>query len=382
MIWPSQAMKISVPRETHPGETRAPLTPDSAAKLVKLGAQVEVEAGLGTAAGFPDDAYLKAGAILTADRKELIASGDIVLRLRKPTVEEISWLKPGAIHASLLDPFNEKELVQKFAECGVSAISMEFIPRTTRAQKMDVLSSQANLGGYEAVIVAARYANKIFPMMTTAAGTILPAKVFIIGVGVAGLQAIATAKRLGAKVMACDTRPVVEEQVKSLSAQFLKIDLGETGQTKEGYAKALTDEQIQKQREAMKKTCGESDVVITAAQVFGRKAPVLVTAEMLDAMKPGSVVVDLAVETGGNVEGVKYNEVIERNGVKIVGLANLPGRAPLHASQVYSANLVNLIEEFWDKKEKNFVLKLDDEIIKGCLVTHGGKIVNEKLLPK
>ncbi len=375
-------MKISVPRETHPGETRAPLTPDSAAKLVKLGAQVEVEAGLGTAAGFPDDAYLKAGAILTADRKELIASGDIVLRLRKPTVEEISWLKPGAIHASLLDPFNEKELVQKFAECGVSAISMEFIPRTTRAQKMDVLSSQANLGGYEAVIVAARYANKIFPMMTTAAGTILPAKVFIIGVGVAGLQAIATAKRLGAKVMACDTRPVVEEQVKSLSAQFLKIDLGETGQTKEGYAKALTDEQIQKQREAMKKTCGESDVVITAAQVFGRKAPVLVTAEMLDAMKPGSVVVDLAVETGGNVEGVKYNEVIERNGVKIVGLANLPGRAPLHASQVYSANLVNLIEEFWDKKEKNFVLKLDDEIIKGCLVTHGGKIVNEKLLPK
>jgi NAD(P) transhydrogenase subunit alpha len=375
-------MKISVPRETHPGETRAPLTPDSAAKLVKLGAQVEVEAGLGSAAGFSDELYSKAGATLATDRRTLISSGDIVLRLRKPPVEEIAWLKPDAIHASLLDPFNEKELVQKFAERGVSAISMEFIPRTTRAQKMDVLSSQANLGGYEAVILAARYANKIFPMMTTAAGTILPAKVFIIGVGVAGLQAIATAKRLGAKVTAYDTRPVVEEQVKSLGAQFLKIDLGETGQTKDGYAKALTEEQIQKQRDAMKKTCGDSDVVITTAQVFGRKAPILVTAEMLDAMKPGSVVVDMAVETGGNVDGVKYDEVVDRKGVKIVGIANLPGRAPLHASQVYSANLTSLVEEFWDKKEKTFVLKFDDEIIKGCLVTHGGKVVNEKLLPK
>ncbi len=375
-------MKISAPKEIHPGETRAPLTPDSAAKLTKLGAQVEVEAGIGASAGFPDESYAKASAAISSDRKGLVSSADIVLRLRKPPVEEIAWLKPNAIHASLLDPFNEKELIQKFAERGVSAISMELIPRTTRAQKMDVLSSQANLGGYEAVILAARYLNKIFPMMTTAAGTILPAKVFIIGVGVAGLQAIATAKRLGAKVTAYDTRPVVEEQVKSLGAQFLKIDLGETGQTKEGYAKALTEEQIQKQREAMKKTCGDSDAVISAAQVFGRKAPVLVTREMLNAMKPGSVVVDLAVETGGNVEGVAYDKVIENNGVKIIGIANLPGRAPLHASQVYAANLVNLIEEFWDKKEKTFTLKLDDEIIKGCLVTHGGKILNEKLITK
>ena len=375
-------MKISVPKETHPGETRAPLTPDSAAKLVKLGALVEVEAGLGLHAGFADEAYTKAGATIATDRPALLGSGDIVLRLRKPPAEEIALLKANCIHVSLLDPFNEKELVQKLAERGVSAISMEFIPRSTRAQKMDVLSSQANLGGYEAVILAARYANKIFPMMTTAAGTILPSKVFIIGVGVAGLQAIATAKRLGAKVTAYDTRPVVEEQVKSLGAQFLKIDLGETGQTKEGYAKALTEEQIRKQRDAMRKTCGDSDIVITAAQVFGRRAPILVTAEMLDAMKPGSVVVDLAVETGGNVEGVAYDKLIERNGVRIVGIANLPGRAPLHASQVYSANLVNLIEEFWDKQNKTFVLKLDDEIIKGCLVTHGGKIVNEKLIAK
>jgi len=375
-------MKISVPSETHPGESRAPLTPDGTAKLLKLGALVAIQAGLGAAAGFPDEAYAKAGATITADRKALVAAGDIVLRLRKPPVEEIAWLKPGAIHASLLDPFNEKELVNEFARCGVSAISMEFIPRTTRAQKMDVLSSQANLGGYEAVILAARYSNKIFPMMTTAAGTILPSKVFIIGVGVAGLQDIATAKRLGAKVTAYDTRPVVEEQVKSLGAQFLKIDIGETGQTKDGYAQALTGEQIQKQRDAMKKTCGDSDVVISAAQVFGRKAPILVTVEMLNAMRPGSVVVDLAVETGGNVEGVIYDQVTDRHGVKIIGIANLPGRVPLHASQVYAANLVALVEEFWDKQEKTFVLKLDDEIIKGCLVTHGGRIVNEKLIPK
>jgi len=375
-------MKISVPKETHPGEARAPLTPDGAAKLVKLGAQVEVEAGLGLAAGFADEAYTRAGATISTDRKALVSSGDLVLRLRKPPVDEIAWLKPNSVHASFLDPFNEKELIQKFAERGISSISMELIPRTTRAQKMDVLSSQANLGGYEAVILAARYSNKIFPMMTTAAGTILPAKVFIIGVGVAGLQAIATAKRLGAKVTAYDTRPVVEEQVKSLGAQFFKIDLGETGQTKDGYAKALTEEQVQKQRDAMKKTCGDSDVVITAAQVFGRRAPILVTADMLNAMKPGSVVVDLAVETGGNVEGVAYDQVIDRNGVKIVGIANLPARVPLHASQVYAANLVSLVEEFWDKQNKNFVLKLDDEIIKGCLVTHGGKIVNEKLAGK
>jgi H+-translocating NAD(P) transhydrogenase subunit alpha len=315
---------------------------------------VEVEAGLGTAAGFPDEAYAKAGATITTDRKALIVPATSCCACASRRSKKSPGSSKGSIHASLLDPFNEKELVQKFAERGVSAISMEFIPRTTRAQKMDVLSSQANLGGYEAVILAARYSNKIFPMMTTAAGTILPSKVFIIGVGVAGLQAIATAKRLGAKVTAYDTRPVVEEQVKSLGAQFLKIDLGETGQTKDGYAKALTEEQIQKQRDAMKKTCGDSDVVITAAQVFGRKAPILVTAEMLNAMKPGSVVVDLAVETGGNVEGVVYDKVTDRNGVKIIGIANLPGRVPLHASQVYAANLVALVEEFWDKKEKTF----------------------------
>ena len=374
-------MHVFVAGEASPHEKRVAIIPAAVAKLIKLGAQVSVETGLGRSINASDDDYVAAGATIL-DRAKGLAMADMVLRLGKPSPDEVERLKPGSIHVSYLDPFNEPKLLQQLAKAGVSAICMEMIPRSTLCQKMDALSSQANLGGYEAVIRAARYSYKIFPMMSTPAGTILPSKVFIIGVGVAGLQAIATAKRLGAKVLAYDTRPVVEEQVKSLGAQFLKIDIGETGQTKDGYAKPLTEEQIQKQRDAMKKTCGESDVVITAAQVFGRRAPILVTTEMLDAMKPGSVVVDLAVDAGGNVEGVVYDKVIDRKGVKIVGIANLPGRKPLHASQVYSANLLALVEEFWDKKENTFALKLDNEIIKSCLVTHGGKIVNEKLAAK
>jgi len=373
-------MQIFIAGETNPNEKRIAAIPATVAKLVKLGAEIRVEAGLGRSIYFSDDDYIAAGATLAPDRKTGLATADLVLRLGKPTSDEIECLKSGCIHISYLDPFNEPALIQRLAKSGVSAICMEMIPRSTICQKMDALSSQANLGGYESVILAARYSNKIFPMMTTPAGTILPSKVFIIGVGVAGLQAIATAKRLGAKVTAYDTRPVVEEQVKSLGAQFLKIDLGATGQTKDGYAKALTEEQLQQQREAMKKICGDSDVVISAAQVFGRKAPILVTTDMLNAMKPGSVVVDLAVETGGNVEGVVYDQVIDRNGVKIVGIANLPGRVPLHASQVYATNLLALVEEFWDKTEKAFVFKPDNEIIKNCLVTHDGKIVSEKLI--
>ncbi|MCE0524177.1 MAG: NAD(P) transhydrogenase subunit alpha [Methylacidiphilales bacterium] len=375
-------MQIFIPKEARPDEKRVAAIPASVAKLVKMGATVRIEAGLGATIYCSDEDYIAAGATVATDHIAGLGEADMVLRLGKPAPFEIDGLKPGCIHVSYLDPFNEPGLLQRLAKAGASAICMEMIPRSTVCQKMDALSSQANLGGYEAVIRAARYSIKIFPMMTTPAGTILPSKVFIIGVGVAGLQAIATAKRLGAKVLAYDTRPVVEEQVKSLGAQFLKIDIGETGQTKDGYAKPLTEEQIQKQREAMKKICSDSDVVITAAQVFGRRAPILMTTEMLDAMKPGSVVVDLAVDAGGNVEGVVYDQVVDRKGVKIVGIANLPGRKPLHASQVYAANLVALVEEFWDKEKKTFVLKLDHEIIKGCLVTHGGKIVNEKLAAK
>ncbi len=262
------------------------------------------------------------------------------------------------------------------AEAGLSVISMEMVPRVTRAQKMDALTSQASLAGYVAAILAASHLDGIFPMMMTAAGTITPARVFVIGAGVAGLQAIATAKRLGARVEAYDTRPVVEEQVRSLGARFLKIDLGETGQTKEGYARALTEEQVRRQREAMMRSCAQADVVITAAQVFGRKAPVLVTAEMLRAMRNGSVVVDMAVENGGNVEGARFNEITRVGGVQLIGLANLPGRVPVHASQMYSANLAALLEAFWRPDERRVALDLEDEILRSCLLAHGGKIVN------
>jgi NAD(P) transhydrogenase subunit alpha len=372
-------MKIGILKETHPGETRVALVPEHVARLVKRGAEIEVEAGLGTASGHDDASYAKAGAKVTADRQGLIRSADMVLRLRKPPIEEVAWLKPGCVHVSFLDPFNERALVLKLAAAGVSAISLEMIPRITRAQKMDVLSSQANLAGYVAVVLAASHCPKIFPMMMTAAGTITPAKVFVLGAGVAGLQAIATARRLGAKVSAFDTRPVVEEQVKSLGATFVKIDVGETGQTKDGYAKALTEEQLARQRAGLKKVCAESDVVITTAQVFGRKAPILITQDILAGMKPGSVVVDCAVESGGNVEGVPPNQIVQRNGVTVITLANLPGRVPIHASQALSGNFTALLEEFWDKDSKQFKLRLEDEILQGCLVTHGGQIFAPEL---
>ena len=256
---------------------------------------------------------------------------------------------------------------------------MEMIPRITRAQKMDVLSSQANLAGYVSVILAAERLDKILPMMMTPAGTISPAKVFVIGVGVAGLQAIATAKRLGARVEAFDTRPVVEEQVKSLGARFVKIDLGETGQTKDGYAKALTEEQLQMQRDGMAKVCASSDVVITTAQLFGRPAPQIVTAEMVRGMQKGSAIVDLAVEGGGNVAGSQIDQEVDVDGVRIIGLGNLPGKVAVHASQMFSSNLYNLVEEFWDTEEKRFDLNFENEIIKGCVITHQGEIVNEMI---
>lgn len=369
-------MKICVPKETYPGETRAVLIPDHVAKLTKRGAQIEIESGLGTHCGYADSAYAAAGAVVNPDRTALLAGADLVIRLRKPPLDELSLLKPGCIHISFLDPFNETALVRKLAAQRVSAISLEMIPRITRAQKMDVLSSQANLAGYVAAILAANYCSKVFPMMITAGGTIMPAKVFVLGAGVAGLQAIATARRLGAKVSAFDTRPVVEEQVKSLGATFVKIDVGETGQTKDGYAKPLTEEQLAKQRAALKKVCAESDVVITAAQVFGRRAPILVTSEILAAMRPGSVVVDCAVESGGNVEGVPFDKIETRNGVTIIGIANLAGRVPVNASQMLSSNIMGLLDEFWNKNTNTFELKLDDEIIKGCLITHQGEILH------
>ena len=369
-------MNIAVPKEVHPGETRVPLIPEHVAKLVNAGANISVQSGLGHALQIDDSKYKDAGATVISDRNALIRNADMVLRIRKPSLEDSALMRDGCIYVSLLDPFNERELIDTFVTKGISAISMEMIPRITRAQKMDVLSSQANLAGYVAVILAAERLNKLFPMMMTPAGTISPARVFVIGVGVAGLQAIATAKRLGARVEAFDTRPVVEEQVKSLGARFVKIDLGETGQTKDGYAKALTDEQLQKQREGMAKVCMASDVVITTAQLFGRKAPLIVSEEIVHGMQKGSVLVDLAVESGGNVAGAEVDKEIYVDGVLIIGLGNLPGRVAVHASQMFSSNLYNLIDEFWDAEAKRFTLNFEDEIIQSSLITHEGQIIN------
>jgi H+-translocating NAD(P) transhydrogenase subunit alpha len=372
-------MRIFVPKELHPTERRVPLLPSGAAKLVRLGGEIEVEQGLGAALNCGDSEYEMAGAKLSTDRIRSLAAADMLLRLRKPPSNEVDRLKKGCIHASLLDPFNERELVLRLAAAEVTVISMEMIPRTAVAQKMDVLSSQANLSGYVAVIIAATRASRIFPMLITPSGTIKPLRVFVIGVGVAGLQAIATARRLGAAVEAFDTRPVVEEQVRSLGAKFVKADIGETGETAGGYAKPLTPEQLQKQREVMVQHVAQADVVITAAQVFGRKAPVIVTTEMVKQMKPGSLIVDTAIETGGNVECSKYDEEVEVNGVRVIGFANLPGRVAVNASEMYSNNMSAFVEHFWDKGANAFRLDLTNDILKGCVITHAGKICSEMI---
>ena len=368
-------MQIFFPKEND-FESRVSVLPETVSKLVELGMDVEVEASIGKTLHISDDLYASSGASISKGRDSSLSSSDVICRINKPEKEEISLIKKNSIHISFLDPFNEIELVKEFARSNISAISMELIPRITRAQKMDALSSQANLGGYAAVIEASSCLSKSFPMMMTAAGTISPSKVFVIGVGVAGLQAIATAKRLGARVEAFDTRPEVEEQVKSLGARFVQIDIGETEQTEQGYAKELSKEQIKMQQEGMKKVCAQSDVVITTAQVFGRPAPRIVTMEMIEAMKPGSVIIDMAVSSGGNVDGSISDEHVIHNGVTIVGLSNLPGEVAFDASLVYGNNLFNLLEEYWDSENKELNFDISDEILSGCVVTHDGDIVN------
>ena len=374
-------MQIFFPKEREE-EKRVSILPETAKKLLEIGMHVEVESGIGQDLFLSDGLYEGMGIKVSKDRKTSLSSSDIICRINKPELDEVAVQKKDSLHISFLDPFNNTNLIKKFADSNIISISMELIPRITRAQKMDALSSQANLGGYAAVIEASRCLSKSFPMMMTAAGTISPSRVFIIGVGVAGLQAIATAKRLGARVEAFDTRPVVEEQVKSLGAKFVKIDIGDTGETEQGYAKELTKEQIKIQQEGMKNICSRSNVVITTAQVFGRPAPLILTTEMIEAMQPGSVVVDMAVNTGGNVEGSIPNEVISKNGVSIIGLSNLPGEVASDASLVYGNNLFNLINEYWDADSKKFSFDLDDEILSKCVVTHKGKIVNKLVMER
>ena len=373
-------MKIAVPREARPNEPRIPVIPADIKKLVGLGVEVAIESDLGQTIGLADSEFTDAGATVVADRATLLGDADVTLRLNPPPADEVDLLKPGSIHISHLDPFFNQALVERFVARDVTAVCMELIPRTTLAQKMDALSSQASLGGYAAVVLAADRLPKGLPMMMTPAGTLSPSRVFVVGAGVAGLQAIATAKRMGARVDAFDTRPAVEEQVKSLGGKFVKIDIGETGETEGGYAKELTPEQIEMQRKGMAKICAQSDVIISTAKVFGRKPPLIITEEMVAGMKPGSVIVDMAAsEHGGNVAGSKVNEEVTVNGVLIIGDDNLPGHVAANASQMYSANLMNLINHFWDDEAKTLKLDPEEEIAAGAVVARGGALVNEML---
>jgi NAD(P) transhydrogenase subunit alpha len=370
---------IFSPCEAGPLDQRTAMTPLNAGKLVSYGADVRVESRLGIGCKFTDDQYREAGAVVSDDRQKLLSQADLVLRVHKPTTDEVTLLKKGAMHVSFLDPFNNRDLIEALRSQQVTAMSMEMIPRTTRAQKMDALSSQASLAGYVMVMQAANRLNRILPMMMTPSGTIKPARVFVIGAGVAGLQAVATAKRLGARVTAFDTRAVVAEQVESLGASFLKIDLGETGQTEDGYARQLTPEQLARQQQAQADEIARADIVITTAQVFGRKPPLLITKEMMGRMMPGSVIVDMAAQSGGNVEGSVPGEVVETDGITIIGSGNWPSQVCRDASDMYSNNLTSLVDEYWNRELKAFELSLDDDILSGCVITHAGEIVNETI---
>ena len=361
-------------------EKRCAATPSSAQRLVKKGATLLLEAGAGVHSGYSDKEYEDVGVAVIDDVNDALSTADMLVAVNKPTDAQLALMKKGAIVVGHLDPFFQQPLIESIAEKGLTAISVEMIPRSSRAQKMDALSSQASLAGYVMVMQAANQLPSILPMMMTPSGTIKPAKVFIIGAGVAGLQAIATAKRLGANVLAYDTRPVVAEQVESLGGKFLKIDIGETGQTKDGYAKELTEEQKAKQQEAQRDAIADSDIVITTAQLFGRKPPVLISKDTLALMKPGSVVVDMAATSGGNVEGSVAGETVEVNGVKVIGNGNWSQYVAKAATDMYANNIYNLVDEFFDDETKTFGLNLEDDILAGCVITHDGNITNDMLI--
>ncbi|MCA3719048.1 MAG: Re/Si-specific NAD(P)(+) transhydrogenase subunit alpha [Brevundimonas sp.] len=374
-------LTIAVTRERHQGETRCAVTPDTVKKFVAMGAAVSIEAGTGQASSIPDADYAAAGATVKPDTRAVLDGADLLLKVRGPTQQEITALKPGAIVVALLDAYREKDTVSALAKANATAFAMEFVPRITRAQVMDALSSQANLAGYRAVIEAANAYGRGFPMMMTAAGTVAAAKVFVIGVGVAGLQAIATARRLGAVVTATDVRPATKEQVESLGAKFVAVEDEEfqNAQTAGGYAKEMSDEYKAKQAALTATHITKQDIVITTALIPGRPAPTLVTADHVASMKPGSVIVDLAIENGGNVQGARLNEVVTTpNGVTIVGLANLPGRIASDASSLYAKNLVAFAGLLI--KEGALAPDLEDEILKASVVTHGGAVVHEGVL--
>jgi NAD(P) transhydrogenase subunit alpha len=374
-------MRIAVAREIDPAEPRVAATPDTVKKLTALGAEVAVEAGAGVKSGVLDDDYSAAGATVSANAT---AGADIVLKVRRPGDGEAAKYKKGALVIAIMDPYGNEAALGALAKAGVTAFAMELMPRITRAQAMDVLSSQANLAGYRAVIDGAADYGRALPMMMTAAGTVPATKVFVMGAGVAGLQAIATARRLGAIVTATDVRPAAKEQVESLGAKFIAVEDEEFKQaeTAAGYAKEMSKEYQAKQAELVAEHIKKQDIVITTALIPGRPAPRLISAAMVQSMRPGSVIVDLAVERGGNVEGVKPDAVTDVNGVKIVGYRNVPGRLAASASSLYARNLLNFVELLIDKKTKELVVNWDDEIVKATALTRDGAVIHPNFQPK
>lgn len=378
-------MTVGVLKETYPGERRVALTPGSVPALLKAGMQIVVEHAAGEASGYSDHAYTEAGCSVQSDRNEIVRQSDILVCVRSGGADPEGWetstagLRSGAVVIAMMDPLARPEEAERQAKTGATLIALEMLPRITRAQSMDVLSSQANLAGYKAVLIAANALPKLLPMMMTAAGTITPARIFVIGAGVAGLQAIATAKRLGAVVTAYDVRPAVKEQIESLGARFLELplDAGEA-QGSGGYARAMDAEFYRKQAEVMTSAVAEADGVITTAAVPGKRAPILVTTTMVEQMRPGSVLVDLAAERGGNCELTKPGETVEHHGVSVMGPLNIPSLVPFHASQLFGKNVANLLVHL--VRQGEIVLDMEDEITAGALVARGGQVVHEAVL--
>lgn len=370
-------MKIGVPKETLGGETRVALIPPLVTTLVREGHSVLVERKAGTASSHPDDEYEKAKATIAPGVRAVFAGSDVVLKVQPPTIAEAKQFKEGCCYIGFLAPHANRAVVEVFLKRRVTAYSMEYVPRITRAQSMDALSSMANIAGYKAVLIGAEKLDKIFPMMMTAAGSIPPSNVLVLGAGVAGLQAIATAKRLGAKVEAFDPRPAVKEQVKSVGGTFIEMEITENLETAGGYAKEQSEAFLRKEREVIGARLPKMDLVISTAQIFGKKAPVLITAAMVKMMRPGSAIVDLAAEQGGNCELTVAGKTVQKNGVNIVGAVNLSATVPVHASQMYAKNVVNLLQHLFPKGVPNS--DVNDEIIKGACITRDGAIVNENV---
>jgi H+-translocating NAD(P) transhydrogenase subunit alpha len=374
-------MKVAVPKEIRPGERRVAVVPQEVKALVKRGLEVVVEAGAGSAAGVSDDQYREAGATVAPSAAETLRGAKLVLRVNPPSLaapDELAGVERGAVLVSFLSPLTDLDLVRRLAAAGITGISMEMVPRITRAQSMDALSSQATVAGYKAVLLAAEHLPKFLPMFTTAAGTIRPAKALVLGAGVAGLQAIATARRLGAVVEAFDVRPAVKEQVQSLGAKFLETEHDVTAEGEGGYAKELSEEQHRKELELIARAIVDADIVITTAQIPGREAPLLITEEMLATMRPGSVIVDLASESGGNCARTKAGETVLVNGVQVLGPVNLPATIPVHASQMYSKNIVTLVGELIGD-DGQLALDFDNDVVGPATVTHGGEVKNERI---